>query len=214
MGKNKTVRVDLRGKFLSEHREVRILSNMQLYWDQAYFTAEPIDQNQPAPFRRTTLTPAEATLQYRGFSKMYRTSPNGPHLFDYEEVSTAPRWLDLEGRYTRFGDVLPLLQETDDQYVIMNAGDEMALSFDASATPPLPEGWTRSFILYSNGWLKDGDLNTAHGNTVEPLPFVGMSAYPYSEEEAYPMTPANHQYHNTYNTRIVERQAFRDAFRR
>lgn len=205
MGKNKVVRVDLRGKFKSADHRVRIRTNMQLYWDEAFFATE----TESGLMHRTRLSPVTATLRYRGFSKMYRNSPFGPHLFDYAEVSTEPRWRDLEGRYTRYGDVQPLLSDSDNQYVIMNAGDEMQLTFDATHAPALPAGWKRSFILYSNGWLKDGDLNTAHGKTVEPLPFIGMSRYPYGPNESYPMTDANRHYLDTYNTRIVTQQAFR-----
>ncbi len=208
MGKNKMVRVDLRGKFLSQSRQVRIQTNMQIYWDHAFFANEL-----PALVaQRTTLAPVHAQLQYRGFSRMYRESPHGPHLFDYSEVSTDPKWRDLEGQYTRYGDVLPLLQDTDDQYIIMNAGDEIDIAFDIPEAP-LKEGWTRDFILYSNGWLKDGDLNTAEGNTVAPLPFAGMSAYPYGSREAYPMSVANRAYMATYNTRVVERSAFQDVLK-
>ena len=91
--------------------------------------------------------------------------------------------------------------------------DEIALSFDAANAPALPGDWSRSFILYSNGWLKDGDLNTAYGSTVEPLPFIGMSAYPYSTDEAYPMTESNRHYMQTYNTRVVSGDVFRDALK-
>ena len=37
-------------------------------------------------------------------------------------AGTTPRWADLEGYHTRFGDVRPLLSRVDDRYVIMNAG--------------------------------------------------------------------------------------------
>ena len=206
MGKNKTVRIDLSGKFLSDDQHVRILTNMQLYWDHAFFA---IESDVPA-HRTTRLSPVSADLQYRGFSRMYRTSPLGPHLFDHDDVSTAPRWQDLAGLYTRYGDVEDLLLETNDQYVIMNAGDAMTIAFDAGKAPPLPDGWTRRFILYTNGWLKDGDLNTAYGQTVNPLPFMGMSAYPYDTDESYPLTPSNQKYLETYNTRVVSPQPFRD----
>ena len=206
MGKNKTVRVDLSGKFLSNDRSVRIVTNMQLYWDQAFFAEETTAES----LRRSTLNPQSADLHYRGFSRMYRTSPFGPHLFDHDDVSTEPRWMDLEGLYTRYGDVSPLLQQTNDQYVIMNAGDAMEISFDSTQAPALPKGWKRHFILYTNGWLKDGDLNTAQGQTVEPLPFVGMSQYPYASNENYPLTQGNRAYLRTYNTREVTNQPFRD----
>jgi hypothetical protein len=58
------------------------------------------------------------------------------------------------------------------------------------------------------GWVKDGDLNTAHGQTVEPLPFHGMSRYPYGPEEAYPSDPAHLRYREYYNTRYVGTEAF------
>ena len=50
----------------------------------------------------------------------------------------------------------------------------------------LKPGWVRDFILYSDGWDKDGDINTLTSQTVEPLPFHGMSAYPYPDTEHYP----------------------------
>jgi hypothetical protein len=36
-GKNKTVIVDLEDKFLSNERKVRIRTNMEIYWDYAFF---------------------------------------------------------------------------------------------------------------------------------------------------------------------------------
>jgi hypothetical protein len=48
------------------------------------------------------------------------------------------------------------------------------------------------------------DPHTAHGETVEPLPFRGMSAYPYPEGEAYPDDADHRDYRETYNTRRLE----------
>jgi hypothetical protein len=36
---------------------------------------------------------------------------------------------------------------------------------------------------------------------VEPLPFHGMTRYPYSKEERYPESPAHLRYRKEYNTR-------------
>ena len=55
-------------------------------------------------------------------------------------AGTAPRWRDLEGYHTRFGDVRELLAGVDDRYVIMNAGDEIALRF-AEAPPAGGRAW-------------------------------------------------------------------------
>ena len=199
-GKNKTITVDLTGKFLSDDRRVRIETDMQIYWDAAFFTVG----TQDVPIEMTTLNPDSADLHYRGFSEMYRPNPHAPHLFDYQQVTTKAQWRDLAGYYTRYGDVNPLLQEVDDMYVILNAGDEITVEFDAARLPALKPGWVRDFILYSDGWDKDGDINTLTSQTVEPLPFHGMSAYPYPDTEHYPDDAAHRRYRLEYNTRRVE----------
>ena len=198
-GKNKTICIDLTGKFLSTDRQVKIATNMQIYWDSAFFSIS----GEEVPTRITELSPNHADLHYRGFSKMYRPTPHAPHLFDYNEVTTAKQWRDLAGHYTRYGEVTRLLEEIDDMYVILNAGDEMTVEFDATGLPPLEEGWERDFILYSDGWDKDGDINTLSSQTVAPLPFHDMSAYPYPDAEKYPETPEHLRYQLKYNTRRV-----------
>ena len=199
-GKNKTITVDLTDKFLSDDRHVRIETDMQIYWDMAFFTLG----TQSVRMEMTMLNPDSADLHYRGFSEMYRPNPYAPHLFDYQKVTTEAQWRDLAGYYTRYGDVNALLQEVDDMYVILNAGDEITVEFDAARLPALKPGWVRDFILYSDGWDKDGDINTLTSQTVEPLPFHGMSAYPYPETEHYPDSKEHRQYQREYNTRRVE----------
>ncbi len=198
-GKNKTICIDLTGKFLSEDRGVKIATNMQIYWDSAFFEIG----GEEVPTRITRLLPNRAVLHYRGFSKMYRPTPHAPHLFDYNEVATPKQWRDLAGNYTRYGEVTSLLEKIDDMYVILNAGDEMTVEFDADGLPPLEAGWERDFILYSDGWDKDGDINTLSSQTVAPLPFHGMSTYPYPDAEKYPETPEHLRYQLEYNTRRV-----------
>ncbi len=199
-GKNKTITVDLTGKFLSDDRRVRIETDMQIYWDTAFFTVG----TQAVPMEVTTLNPDSADLHYRGFSEMYRPNPHAPHLFDYQKVTKSAQWRDLAGYYTRYGNVAPLLQEVDDMYVILNAGDEITVEFEASRLPTLKAGWVRDFILYSDGWDKDGDINTLTSQTVEPLPFHGMSSYPYPDTERYPNDEVHRRYQREYNTRRVE----------
>jgi hypothetical protein len=69
--------------------------------------------------------------------------------------------------------------------------------------PELPAGWTRTYLLYSDGFSKEMDINSASPDQVTPLPFHGMSRYPYSAPEAYPLTEARSRYLEKYNTRIV-----------
>jgi hypothetical protein len=94
-------------------------------------------------------------------------------------------------------------------YVILNSGDEITVTFDADRPSTLNRGWTRDFLIYTDGWLKDGDLNTAQGKTVLPLPFHGMSSYPFGEGENYPMDYEHRLYLNNYNTRKVTNENYR-----
>jgi Flp pilus assembly protein TadD len=202
-GKDKTMVIDLAGKFPTPDHHVRLRTNMQIYWDQA-FVARTIPQSTS---RLTSLEPTAADLHLRGFSRMYRKGGRyGPYWFDYAKVTKESPWRPIEGAFTRFGDVLPLLRKADDMYVIMGPGDEATLQFDASSASALPAGWKRDFLLYTDGWIKDSDLNTAFGTTVAPLPFHSIKAYPYAAGDAYPTDSAHARYQKEYNTRIVDKR--------
>ena len=208
-GKNKTMIVDLTERFISADYRIRIRTNMQIYWDHI-FIATDVTNNDLAV---VGLQPTSADLHYRGFSTVSRKDFSSPHIPDYYDITTGQKWRDLTGTYTRYGDVLPLLLESDSKYVIMNAGDEISLEFIAADLPDLPENWRRDFLFYNDGWLKDGDLNTAHGQTVEPLPFHGMTAYPYGPDDAYPENKDFKDYMSTYNTRQIKTETFKQFLR-
>jgi hypothetical protein len=57
----------------------------------------------------------------------------------------------------------------------------------------------RTYLLHCAGWCKDMDPATAHPDTVEPLPFRGMSTYPYGDGESYPAE--NRAWLSEWNTR-------------
>jgi hypothetical protein len=204
-GKDKTIAIDLAGKFPTNDHHVRIRTNLQIYWDHAFVARDAA----ASPVRITPLTPVSADLHFRGFSRMYRRGGRyGPHWFAYADVSKDSPWRPIEGTFTRFGDVLPLLKSPDDMYVIMAPGDEATVEFDAASasTPPPPPGWRRTFLLYTDGWIKDADLHTAFGNTVEPLPFHAIQEYPYAPGETYPTDSAHQRYLREYNRRPVTRR--------
>jgi tetratricopeptide (TPR) repeat protein len=211
MGKDKTVIADLSGKFLSSDHRIRIRTNMEVYWDYIFFT----DNLSAIPAVSNILNPVSADLHYRGFSHSFRKGGRyGPHWFDYSKVDKNRKWRDLTGNYTRYGNVLPLLTESDNKYIISNAGDETSIEFDTKSLPELKKGWKRDYLIHSVGWVKDGDLNTALGSTVLPLPFHGMKSYPPSENDIYP-TDADHQkYLQEYNTRVVTTDEFRNALKK
>ena len=200
-GKNKTVVIDLAGLFPTRDHHLRLRTNLQIYWDQA-FVAQDVGAERA---RITTLAPVSGDLHFRGFSRMYRRGGRyGPHWFAYNDVTTESPWRPIEGAATRFGDVRPLLDSADDRYVIMVPGDETTVQFDATRVAAPAPGWTRTFLLYSDGWIKDSDLNTAYGTTIGPLPYHAIKAYPYAPGEAYPTDSARQRYLREYNTRIIK----------
>jgi len=197
-GKPKTISVDLTGKFLSDSREVRIVTNLCVYWDEIFLTEDSAQPN-------VTLTRVDAhsaNLHFRGFSRPIIDSERvQPEKFLYSDLSPVSQWNPTSGNYTRFGDVSDLLTATDDRMVIMGSGDEVTLQFNPSRLPALKPGWKRDFVLLVDGWAKDADSNTAFGDSVEPLPFHAMSAYPYGSGERFPDDSMHEAYRRMYNTR-------------
>jgi hypothetical protein len=197
-GKPKTIAVDLTGKFLSSSREVRIVTNMCVYWDEIF-----LSENSSAPQAVLRSVPATvADLHFRGFSKpVIDANRAQPESFLYGVSMPFTSWNPTPGMYTRYGDVRELLQTPDDMFVVMGSGDEIRLIFDAHALPPVQQGWKRDFLLKVDGWAKDRDANTAFSQTVEPLPFHAMTRYPYTAGEHYPADAAHAAYRKKYNTR-------------
>ncbi len=171
-GKLKTMVIDVpRLPDGTRPRRLRLRTNLEIYWDWIG-QAPRLD---PGLARETRLDPAVADLGYRGYSRTELLGPRGLELPDYEIGNHRPRWRDLVGFHTRFGDVRELLAGVDDRYVIMNAGDEMRLRFEAPAPPEA--GWRRDYVLIGDGWVKDGDFNTTHAKTVGPLPSHDQPVY-------------------------------------
>ncbi len=191
--------VDLGGLIEPGDRRLRVSTDMEIYWDHAFVAeAVPIPLGETgrrgeasgaarlgenAGVRVTILPAARADLRSLGFPR--DTSPDGSHpkLYDYSDVAPTYPMKPFPGRYTRFGDVRDLLGTADDRFAIFGEGEEIAVSFDASRLPELPEGWKRTFFFSAVGYCKDMDLYTAGSDRVEPLPFRAMSGYPPPPEE-------------------------------
>ncbi len=197
-GKTKTIAVDLSGIFLTSDTRLRINTSMELYWDAIFFTAD----EEPVSVKQQNLELLSAELHFRGLSARIEHPRFGPERYDYDMVRSERFWPAMAGRFTRYGDVSELLREPDARSVVLGSGDEMILRFRAPDPPP--KGWTRDFILHNVGWDKDADLHTVCGQTVEPLPFPGMRAYPYFPEQSFPDTPLHQEYLRRYQTRELD----------
>ncbi len=197
-GKTKTMVLELNGILNREDPRIRLVSTLRLYWDEIRLAlCDDLGER-----RRNEAPLIQANLWRRGFSA--RISPPGQPLlewFEWDELDPEPRWNPHPGNYTRYGDVLPLLEEVEDHFVILGAGDALEVTFDATELPELPAGWRRDFLLYLDGWAKDRDPNAVDVLYVEPLPFHAMSGFPYGEDEHFPADDATRAYRAEWNTR-------------
>jgi hypothetical protein len=188
--------LDLTGKLTGPQCTIRLRTNMECYWDQAFVAIEQRD----AGIKVTALPVARAVLGDRGYTR--EVSPDGrlPLLYDYDYVDPVPL-ARLSGQLTRLGDVAALLRADDDQLCLVGPGDEVQLEFDARRAPALPDGWTRSYVLRSVGYCKDVDPFTARSDTVGPLPWRGMPDYPFGASGERPVDAAYERYLSEYQTR-------------
>jgi Flp pilus assembly protein TadD len=195
-GKPKTIAVPLH--FISKSRKLRIVTDLCVYWDEIFLG----ETSAPAEAHQQQISLLSADLHFRGFSQsVIDPQRKQPDTFLYNRVETTSYWNPTPGLYTRYGDVHELVSDVDDQLIIMGSGDELRLIFDASKLAPLPDGWTRDFLLKVDGWAKDRDPNTAFSQSVEPLPFHGMTRYPYPAIEHFPDDQVHRRYRDSYNTR-------------
>lgn len=190
--------------------KVRLKTNLEIYWDSIEW-AQGLPQT---PLKITRLSPSAANLHYRGFSMIHQANDSSPEIPDYNDLSGVRHpWRDLEGYYTRYGDVRELLSKVDDRYVIMNAGDEMSFRFQELPEPPA--GWVRDYVIAGDGWIKDGDYNSTYSKTVLPLPHHSRTEYDTApgkleDEWTYRHHPQDWE---SYQTRYVTPEGFEDALR-
>jgi hypothetical protein len=197
-GKTKTILVDLEGKLPNGGHSLRLTTSFEIHWDAAIL-CERIDSEAT---RQQSIHADAAGLHWRGFSRYAPQAPAQPLTPQYDQVVGSPPWdRTPAGWCTRYGDVRALIEGGDDRLAILNGGDELALSFEASRFAPKAPGTARDFFLYAYGWDKDADFHVFRGWEVEPLPFRSMDDQAYGRQDR----PAglDEDWINAYNTRWV-----------
>lgn len=145
---------------------LRIRSNLDIHWDNMLVAvAEPA----PAELVVTRLPVDTAELAICGYPRRSDGEGRRP-IYDYNQRLPLADMRTQTGWYTAVGDVRELVREPDEALAIFGPGEEVRLSFDAAALPPLAAGFTRRYVLELRGWCKDMDLFTADGETLEPIP--------------------------------------------
>ncbi len=196
-GLERTIVVDLTGKLPAGTRRIRLMTNLQIYWDQVL-----IDQSTEAEARTTEVPLATANLRFRGYPKQIEGVSPGDLDYDYNLVSLTGPFQRERGNYTHFGVVTPLLTNIDDRFVVFGSGEEIEAEFDAKKLSALPANWKRDYFFYANGFVKDMDWWDVSPFTVAQMPFHGMNTYPYPVSEKYPDDAASLDYRLNWNDRF------------
>ena len=195
-GLERTIVVDLTGKLPVGAHRIRLVTNLEIYWDQVL-----VDNHAAAETRTAEVPLAVATEHFRGYPRQIDGVSPGDLDYDYDRVSLTGPFQHQRGNYTRLGDVTELVKGVDDRYAIFGSGEELAAEFDATKLPALPAGWKRDYFFYANGYVKDMDWWDASPFTVSQLPFHGMSKYPYPANEKFPEDEDGLAYQLNWNTR-------------
>jgi tetratricopeptide (TPR) repeat protein len=201
-GGPRTMTADLSGKLPLGTRRIRITTNLQIYWDNILISQTSQDNRRGQNVRLTAVPLVRADLSFHGFPLKIEGQPPGNVKYIYEQTSATGPYTRPAGAYTRYGDVRPLLDSTDDKFVVFGSGDEVALDFDPAKLPALPGGWVRDYFFIANGYEKDMDFYAYRGDAVDPLPFGGMRAYPYPAQ-SFPQDADHLNYLLEYNTRFM-----------
>ena len=196
-GLERTIVVDLTGKLPAGTRKIRLMSNLEIYWDQVL-----IDNRAEAQTRTTEVPLTLATERFRGYPTQIDGKSPGDLDYDYDRVSLTGPFQHQRGNYTHLGDVTALIKGVDDRYAIFGSGEEIATEFDATKLPALPAHWKRDYFFYANGYVKDMDWWDAMPFTVAQLPFHKMSGYPYPAMEKFPDDAGSIEYQLKMNDRF------------
>ncbi len=202
-GLPRTTIADLGGKLPMGTKRLRITTNLQIYWDQILVDTTSDRQNGT---KVTELPLSASQLAFHGYPRPIEGKSPGDLRYVYEDVSATGPYAHQTGAYTRLGDVSELVRASDDRFVVFGSGDEVQLEFDPEGLPVLPSGWKRDYFFFADGYEKDMDFYAAAGLSVAPLPFHGMTQYPYFKEN-YPQDDQHLNYILDYNTRVLSDEA-------
>jgi hypothetical protein len=177
--RSRTYTVNITGIFPADVKSYEIRFNN--FWNVTYDYIG-IDTSTQANINIQTIKPSSAELS---------------QLWETNSTST--------GNFTRYGDVTELMLNTDDMYVIGRQGDQVNMHFAATNLKPVEFGMVRDYFFVVSCWFKDppGAWGYGFDFTVDKLPFLNMSGYPYPSAESYPYDAEHLAYLAKYNTRVI-----------
>ncbi|MFH0885042.1 MAG: NosD domain-containing protein [Candidatus Micrarchaeota archaeon] len=160
-----------------------------------------LDDSEPVDIQVTYVDPRVADLHWGGATTYDYATTWHRHIVADEQLPNIEKFL-MYGNFTRYGDVTPLLGSADDMFAIMRHGDEIIFEFDD--IPPVDGkdryAFLQADVMYSIRYSVNGFVS----DSIDPLPFHGMSEYPYGGNESYPYDSEHLEYIENWNTRVYE----------
>lgn len=166
------------------------------YLDRVRLTEEA-----PAPTWTREVAIANADLQRHGTPTLLTEGDHTQPRLNIDDGKGAVADKSF-GRFTRYGDVRPLLGDTDGRLVIMRQGDGIELGFDD--VPVARPGSEQTLFLRVDAVYKPRKLpGMARSKkllrNVEPIPYRGMGRYELGVDP--PQDPTFESYQAKWNTR-------------
>jgi tetratricopeptide (TPR) repeat protein len=213
-GMDRTIVLPLGREDMANARALRLVTNHRFLWDRIAFARRmasavleedgiltlELGGSDRVSLRRDTLPLASAVLGYRGFSSVVGDQETHEQIYDFNDAGPLEKFSLPSGYATRYGEALSLVSEADSRLVVLAPGDALWIKFDAG--PALREKLEEvTYFLKVTGWAKESNFHNSTGRRIEPLPFLGMKAYP-----AVGAGPVGHaEYVGKYQTRRVDR---------
>jgi parallel beta-helix repeat protein len=160
-----------------------------------------LDDSEPVDIEVTYVDPSVADLQWGGSTGVDYGNTEHRHIVTDEQLPDVERYF-MYGNFTKYGDVGPLLEDADDMFAVMRHGDELSLEFQDIA--PAPGKDRHAFLLADVMYSIKYTTSRFVSDSIEPMPFHGMSEYPYGDNESYPDDAEHRAYRSEWNTRSYE----------
>jgi hypothetical protein len=193
-GDMKTVAIDLSGLLRGDDHRIRIHMG-RVHAIRWLVDRIAIDDSAPVDVSVQRLRAGSATLLHAGLAPHSRANLEHPNVALDESLPDNEHALSY-GSFTRYGDVLELLESADDMFAILRHGDALEVSF--TALDPPARGMRRTYVLVASLFYKHLSLS----DLVTPLPYQGMETYPCP---GYPQDAEHAAYVEEYLTRTYER---------
>ncbi|MFH1221920.1 MAG: right-handed parallel beta-helix repeat-containing protein [Candidatus Micrarchaeota archaeon] len=160
-----------------------------------------LDDSAPVPIEVSYIGPTTANLQWGGATSYQYATTEHRHIVANEQLPNRANHL-MYGNFTKYGDVKPLLGAADDKFAVMRHGDEVELEFSDIAPKPGMDRhvFLQADVMYAIKYSVKGYVS----DSIEPMPFHGMSQYPYGINESYPNDAEHQAYRSEWNTRVYD----------